>query len=247
MVRGSGLRITELDRCGEIPDTVRFATSKSVVRVRINEVTEPGQNQLLRADNEEPRVRLADSDATIRYTIDIEFIRVDPGVLSLVSGVPVVINAAGNIAGFDAQTKLSPVGFGLEVWARLAGSACADGERQYGYTLFPYLKGGRLDGFTVANNTVSFNLTGAQTRRLPRWGVGPYDITGPWQRLLTPVEPGTNWRTFTTTFPPPEQTDGTVEFEDEIDGGNPYVTSSDEIDGGDPYNAGPWEVDGGWA
>jgi hypothetical protein len=246
MVRGSGLRVTELDRCGDIPDTVRFATSKSVIRVRVNEVVEAAQSQLLRADNEEPRVRLAASDETIRYTVDIDFIRVDPGVLSLVSGVPVVINAAGNIAGFDSQTKLLPVSFGLEVWTRLAGTACVGGEREYGYTLFPYLKGGRLGGFTVANNTVSFNLTGAQTRRLPRWGVGPYDITGPWERLLEPITAGVNWRTFKTTFPPPEQADGVQEFEDIVEGGSASSTSADILDGEFVVTSG-WIVDGGGA
>lgn len=247
MVRGAGLRVTELNRCGELSGTVRYAASKSVIRVRINEVTDTKADQLLRNEENEPRVRLNGYEETIRYTVDIEFIRVDPGILSLVSGVPVVLNAAGNVAGFDAETKMEPVAFGLEVWSRLAGQACVEGEREYGYTLFPFLKGGTLGGFAFTNGRVSFTLVGAQTRRLPRWGTGPYDIYGPWQRLLDPVQPGVNWKTFKVAFPPPEETDGTVEFDDEIDGGDAFVTSSDEIDGGDAFTAGPWEIDGGWA
>lgn len=247
MVRGAALRTTALKPCGTIPDEITYAASKSVISVRINEVVESGRNELLRTEEDVPRLHFVQSDQTIRYRLDINFARVDPEMLNLIASVPVVANAAGDLVGFDSDTRLPVAAFGLEVWSRLAGRDCVDGQRQWGYTVFPYLKGGTLTGFTFANGLVSFNVVGAQTRRVVRWGVGPYDLEGPFRRLLEPVSGNTAWRTMVTTAPPPEETQGVVTVQDEIDGGTASVTSSDEIDGGDAANAGPWIIDGGWA
>lgn len=247
MVRGSAIRVTALDRCGAFEDTVQYVVSRKTAKVTINEVIESQPFEMLRNDEDERRVGFTGKDETIRYTVDIEFLRVDPGLLSLIAGVPLVTNAAGNYVGFDSTSRLLPVAFGLEVWSRLAGEACATGEREYGYTVFPFLKGGILTGFQFANGAVSFNLRGAQTRGAGKWGVGPYDIYGSWQRLIVPVSGNLAWRTFKVAFPPPAETNGPVEFDDEIDGGTAFVTSSDEIDGQDATPDQPWEIDGGWA
>ena len=104
MIRGSALRVTKLDSCGEVTDPVQFGVSKSVVRVTINEVVEGGGQELLRNDEDEPRLNFTKSDEMIRYTADIDFLRVDPGVLNLVTGVPVVedvrvISPAAEVTG----------------------------------------------------------------------------------------------------------------------------------------------------
>lgn len=263
MVRGSGLRVTALDRCGDFTEPIRYAASTSAIRVVLNEVSDNAPSELLRNDQEDPRIRLASSDQTIRYTLDADFLRVDPGILSLIAGTPVVPDALGNFIGFDSETKISPVAFGMEIWTRLAGENCVwngagfdtvgfDTDpfgggvqvRQYGYTLFPFLKGGTLSGFAFTNGLVSFNLRGAQTRRMPQWNVGPYDINGPWQRLLTAIGSTTLWRTLKTSYPPPEQTDGVVEIEDIVDGGNASTTSADILDG-EFVTTSDWIVDGG--
>lgn len=252
MVRGSSLRITDLLACGAVPDPVYYATAKCVSEVRINEVTESGENQLIRTEDDEPRLHFLRSEQTIRYTVDIDFLRVDPGVLALVAGVHLAQNGpnlgfgegpfgegpfggptpTGPVTGFDSKTRLPAKAFALEVWSRLADNACADGERKYGYTLFPYLKGGVLSGFTFANGLVSFNLRGAQTRRGSKWGYGPWDLTGPWERLDTPVSGNTSWRTFVTTAPPPVEQDGIQSFEDVVDDGFSDDVGTDTIDDG---------------
>ena len=183
LIRGSGFRATRLTARGELPETIEFATSKSVVNIQIDEVTEGGVNDLIRTDLEdEPRIRFTRAAQTIRYDTGIKFLRVDPGVLNLVAGVPLVENAAGDVAGFDAQTRLSAASFALEVWSRLAGNRCADGTPRYGYTLLPFLKGGILSGFVFSNGLVSFNLVGARARRNSKWNVGPYDLEGDHER-----------------------------------------------------------------
>ena len=268
MVRGSGIRLTDLDTRGRFDDlAIRTASSKSVVSIQINEITESGGNELLRNDEDEPRLHFVTNETTIRYDTDINFLRCDPEILQMITGVPIAFNASGDVVGFDATTRLKAKSFALEVWSKLNGVACvADaviegfgesnfGEddfggslaltgKPYGYTLFPFLKGGTIGGFTFANGLVSFSIKGARTQRGSKWGVGPYDLEGPYKRLLTPVSRNTMWRSFITTARPPDQYAGITEFEDIIYGGNAAYSSPDILNG-NPLEDGFWIVNGG--
>lgn len=270
-VRGSGIRITGLTDRGALPEIVPYATSKSVVRVGITEVTDPAKNEALRNPENARRLRLTKAAKTIRNIVDVDFLRVDPGVLSLVAGVDLVYRPdpeglgfgegefggmyfggpLGDLVGFDVGTRLNAVSFALEVWTKLAGQRCADGTPLWGYTLFPYLRGGRVSGFTFENGLVSFNLRGAQTRRVSRWGVGPHDMTGPFERLISPVSRNTASRTFMTTAPPPAQANG-IQYlgVDIISNGTPanpmpYPDAPFILNGGTPADAGPYIISGG--
>ncbi len=277
LVRGSALRVTGLTKRGALPDPLVYAVSKSVVKVTIDEVSEAGANEILRNADEEKRLHLVTPTQTIRYTAAIEFLRVDPGLLSLVTGVPVVANAAGDLVGFDADTKIPAASFALEVWSKLASDPCRrpagfgegpagfgegpfgempfgegslftiDLPKRYGYTLFPFLKGGILTGFKFDNGLVSFNLVKAQTRRGSDWGSGPYPVESEWQGLYEPVSRNAYWRSQIVGGLPPVETDGAVGWLDEIDGGTASMTTSDEIDGGTAWSAGSFEIDGGAA
>src|SRR6187402_1542480 len=118
MVRGSTLRVTGLRPNGAvISDTdVPCVVSRSTVKVTIDEVADAQDDQTMRDDVDRPRIHLPGNEDVIGYSAGIEFLRVDPGLLSLIAGVPVALDAAGNAVGFDAQTKLPVTSFGLEVW-----------------------------------------------------------------------------------------------------------------------------------
>lgn len=277
MVRGSAIRVTGLEPCGRIPDTISYAVEKCVARVEINEVTESGGNELIKTEDSEPRLHLVTSDQTIRYRAGIRFLRANPELLALISNVSVVRtygtplpgygfgegpfgegafggvegdSGDGDIVGFDADTRLPAKAFGLEVWTRLIGQQCVNGQRKYGYTLFPFLKGGYLSGFEFTNGLVSFTLTGAQTKRSVKWGYGPYDLEGPGLRLNQPVSGNVMWRNFITTAAPPEQTNGVVSFVDVIDNGtavDPHPLAVGTVDNGDAANPGTGVIDGGAA
>jgi hypothetical protein len=249
MVRGAGIRVTGLGSNGSIPTPIRYATSKAVAVVRINESVESSSDEALTGEGDDnTRMRLTRAAQPIFYSVDIDFLRVDPGILSLVAGVPQVLNDAGDIVGFDGATRRRAVAFALEVWSRLAGTNCTpEGVRQYGYTLLPFLKGGYLSGFVFSNGLVSFNLRGAKTRKGPRWGVGPYDLEGTHERLTIPVSRNTTYRSTLTTAVPPTQSNGVIETDDVIYGGTATVTTSDVIDGGDADDAGDWIIYGGRA
>lgn len=272
-IRGSGLRLTALDSRGRLIDAAPFAVSKAVASVQIREVVEQGRDDLMKNPEEERRLKIITAPKTIRNEVDISFLRVDPGVLSLVTGVPTVLNASGAIVGFDSNTAEVRTSFALEVWSKLAGRRCAisaedpgfgmgafgedpfggsnEGFPLWGYTLFPFLRGGRVSGFTFTNGLVSFNLIGARTMRGSGWAVGPYDLEGFQQRLTQPVSRNTMWRILTTPAPPPAQVDGVQPgVLDVVSNGTPanpmpYPDHPLVVNGGTPASAGPYIISGG--
>lgn len=216
-VRGSVIRATRLDSCG-VPDpgASAVAVSKRISTVTIDEVTDDGTN--IRERNFGDELCVVDDAFTqiIGYTGDIALCGVDPGLIGLFTGQPVVQNAAGDIVGFDATTEidLDSFGFALEVWSRIAGAACnPSGFREWGYTVFPFFKGGRIGGFSFENGPVSFTISGAQTRDGNGWGSGPFDVdrdeTDAPIPLFTPLGANTHYRNTLVTLDPPAASCGT--------------------------------------
>lgn len=210
-VRGSVIRVTRLDSCGNPdPGASAVVVSKRISTVTIDEVTEDGTN--IRERNFADEICVVDDAYTqiLGYTADIALCGVDPDLVSLLTGQPVVTNAAGDIVGFDATTdvNLDSFGFALEVWSRIAGTACdASGNRPWGYTVFPFLKGGRVGGFSFENGAVQFTISGAQTRDGNGWGVGPFevdrDMGGNPSPLTDPLGENTHYRNILVTLDPP--------------------------------------------
>lgn len=215
-VRGSVIRVTRLDGCGN-PDPGQSAVvvSKRVSTITIDEVTEDGTN--IRERNFGDELCIVDDAYTqiLGYTAEAALCGVDPDLVSLLTGQPVVLNAAGDIVGFDATTgvDLDSFGFAIEIWSRIAGTACdASGNRPWGYTVFPFLKGGRVGGFSFENGAVQFTISGAQTRDGNGWGVGLFDVdrdeNGDPSPLHTPLGENTHYRNILVTLDPPEASCG---------------------------------------
>lgn len=177
MVRGSVIRLTRLDRRGAVVLGPRSSVvSRNVTRVTIDEVTDTRPGMKEKTPTEEMRLHIPEYAETIGFTTDIQFALTNPDALEIVTGQPVVKNAAGKIVGFDATTRLPAQAFALEVWSKLAPPSA---EYRFGYTLFPFLMGGVLSGTTFANGVASFSVKGARTRRGAGWGRGPYTIYPP--------------------------------------------------------------------
>lgn len=210
-VRGSVIRVTRLDACGNPdPGASAVVVSKRISSVTIDEVTDDGTD--IRDRNFADEMCIVDNAFTtiIGYTADVALCGVDPGLVSLLTGQPVVTNALGEIVGFDATTEvdMDSFGFAIEVWSRIAGGACdPSGNRPWGYTVFPFLKGGRIGGFTFENAAVQFTISGAMTRDGNGWGVGPFDVDrdelGAPAPLNSPLGANTHYRSILVTLDPP--------------------------------------------
>lgn len=219
-VRGSVIRVTRLDACGNPqPGESAVVVSKRISTVTIDEVTEDGTN--IRERNFGDELCIVDDAYTqvLGYTADIALCGVDPDLVGLLTGQPVVTNAAGDVVGFDATSDvdLDSFGFSLEIWSKIAGTACdASGNRPWGYTVFPFLKGGRLGGFSFENAAVQFTISGAQTRDGNGWGVGPFDVDRDEGGLAAPLNealsPNTHYRNILVTLDPPAANCGATEL-----------------------------------
>lgn len=210
-VKGSVIRVTRLDACGDPdPGASAVVVSKRISTITIDEVTEDGTEVRERNFGDEICINEPGFTSLLGYTADVALCGVDPDLISLFTGQPVVRNAAGDVVGFDATTgiDLDSFGFAIEVWTRIAGASCdASGNRKWGYSVFPYLKGGRLGGFSFENGAVQFTISGAQTRDGNGWGVGPFDvdrnISGLPAPLHTPLGANTHFRNILVTLDPP--------------------------------------------
>lgn len=210
-VRGHVIRVTRTDACGNpVPGTAAVVVSDRISTVAIDQVLDEGTN--IRDRNFGDKLCTVDDamPSIIGYTTDITFCGVDPDLISVFSGQPVVKNAAGDVVGFDVRTKinLGDFGFALEVWSKIAGGACdTSGNRKWGYTVFPFIQGGVLGGFSFENAAVQFSITNAQTKDGNGWGVGPFDVdrdvAGDPAPLFTALSDDTAFRNIIVTLDPP--------------------------------------------
>lgn len=153
----------------------------------------------------------------LNYAVEIAFCGVDPELVNLLTGQPLVMNAAGTTAvGFRVESNIdvTAIGFALELWTGVPADTCAGGTTQYGYILLPFIKGGTLGDITVANAAVDFTLTGATTRNGAGWGVGIYNVVRNASNVAAPLATAigtkTHLHTEVTTVAPPTAACGAV-------------------------------------
>lgn len=217
LIRGRALRATRLDGCGAPvlgPDSQ--VTTKGFISVALTANSNAGTAIQIDNANGERMVDETPVPRFTNYSLEITFVNVDPALLSLLSGMPVVMNAAGDaIIGFDQDDEIDveAVAFALELWTGVGGAACdEEGDPLYGYMLLPFVKGGMIGNVTVENGNITFPITGAQTKKGTQWDVGPYDVQddedgnpGP---LVEALASSVHFRHFTTSVAPPTNLDG---------------------------------------
>jgi len=144
------MRVTQLDACGVPTLTtakVTSVTTAGFVSVDYsNNVDEGTAISVLSASGDQcinepgcPVINWIDITAT--------FCQVDPDLINLFTGWPVVLDNLMNKVGFRVQEDIQcSAGVGLEVWADIsaAGGNCSEGDKQYVYWLAPYVIQGVL-------------------------------------------------------------------------------------------------------
>ena len=142
---------------------------------------------------------------------------VDPALIDIMTGQPIVNDAQDVAVGFRMNSAVDACdsGFALEVWSSVPAAVCEPGqEGSFGYFLVPFVKGGIIGDFTIANDVVNFSLAGAKSKDGSAWGVGPYDVArdenslaGP---LLTPIDVNDHLDMELTTVAPPDAACGST-------------------------------------
>jgi hypothetical protein len=169
-----------LDGCGnKVLGPANSVTSDGFTTAALSAQTDTGT--AISVTNAAGNICVSDTP-TPKFTgwqVDLTFCQVDPVLYSLLTGNPIVYAADGTtVVGFDVVTgiDLSASGFSLELWSTVPSGACVGGSQAYGYFLLPFLQGGVLGDFTIENNAVTFQITGALTKDGNAWGVGPYNV-----------------------------------------------------------------------
>jgi len=212
------MRVTRLDGCGGVvlgPDSQ--VVSDGFVSVALTAQTDEGT--AISVTNAAGKVCISDEPCPTftGYDIAVEFCGVDPALIDIMTGQPTVRDADDIAIGFRMNTAVDACdsGFALEVWSNVPSALCEPGqEGSYGYFLVPFVKGGIIGDFTIANDAVNFSLAGAKSKDGSAWGVGPYDVqrdenalAGP---LAVPIDPNDHLDMELTTVPPPDAGCGAV-------------------------------------
>ncbi len=209
LVRGRTMRVTKTDGCcgPEYGNDNSIVTEGFVSVALTANITEAEEITVTNA-NGKTCVRDTGSATFDGYGVEIVFCEVQPCLFSLITGQPVVTDAAGDIIGFkmNSQITLDSSGFALEVWMGVPGVACEGDAGANGYLLLPCLQGGVIGDFTIENAAITFTITGAATKDGNAWGNGPYPDT----LLPDPLDPDDHLYVIFTTSDPPEATDGCV-------------------------------------
>lgn len=197
LVRGRVMRVTQLDGCGaKVLGPTAQIVSDGFISVALAAQTDAGTE--ISVTNAAGNVCILDSPCPkfTGYEVTIEFCGVDPDLYRLLTGQTMELDGDGLGVGFRMNTGVDAcaTGFALELWSNVPSAACAPGSGvSYGYFLIPFLKGGIIGDFTIANDAVNFTLTGAKSKDGSAWGVGPYNVVksaiGADSPLLVAVDP----------------------------------------------------------
>lgn len=215
LIRGRVIRVTRLDGCGEPvlgPDSV--VVSEGVITINLTAQNEAGET--ISITNAAGKVCILDEPAPkfTGWAVEVALCGVNPALVNLLTGQPVVVDADGNVVGFDMESDIdvSGSGFALEMWSNVPSAVCEPGSGvSYGYFLVAFLKGGSLGDFSWANAAINFTVTGARSKNGSPWAAGPYDVQtgedgtpGP---LLNPISNKNHLRMILVDVEPPTPND----------------------------------------
>lgn len=211
-IKACRLRIVRLDACGRpVVGPRSVLTSKGFVSITATADVEEGEEFLVKNACGEPCINEKDSSFLKRYNLEINFCKVDPAGVELTTGQRLVLNEAGDGAGFGlGETIQDDEGFSLEVWQKLTGRDCdAEGDPEWFYWSFPYLNNGTLGDITFENGPFSFSIS-ASTNKIARedqWGTdnrGPFSVYPTGQGMVI----GEHVSNVLTTEQPPDDACG---------------------------------------
>lgn len=215
-IKGRRMRITRLDECGApVIGTSTTRVSKGFVSVALSPQYEDAETVRVKNAAGEVDFNEPGDASLLGMAATVTFTRVDPDLVSLITGSQTILDGDATAVGFRMSGGIPILGgWALEVWSDLAGQVCA-GAKAYGYTLLPYLRGGKIGDFTLENGAASFSVSSV-TREGAQWGTGPYQVvhSGPGAtvpaKLLTAIGTKDHFHLQLTTVAPPAESAGLV-------------------------------------
>lgn len=211
------VRVTKLDTCGiPVTGSCSKVVSDGIITVELTKEYEDRQEFFVKNGDGTFCVKETNPPILKWVNINATFCNVDPEMLNIVTGNPLVADNADtprNTGYSEEENAVLNSNFALEGWSRISGSnvPCTGvNQTEYGYWLFPWVIEGTIGDITLQNDTVSFIYSG-RTRSGSPWGTGPYtvdlsDATATLNnpiRLVTPIGSLQHYRMFLTRMAPP--------------------------------------------
>jgi hypothetical protein len=208
-IRGKRMRLTRLDACGvPVVGAATTLVTKGFISLGLSPQYEDGDT--ISQPNADGDLEINEPGDSYLSRLDVEgaFIGVNPDVVEMLTGNPVVLDNTGAAVGFRLQGGLPILGgWAVEVWTGLAGQVCA-GSPAYGYSLLPFLRGGKIGDVSIENGAVNLTIS-SSTRENPGWGTGPYSVVlsgtapGAPSKLLVALGTRDHWHLQLTPVAPP--------------------------------------------
>ena len=221
-LRGKRMRVTVLDIAGRpvIGDSSVVST-KGAVTVGYTTNTVDGNAISVPNMNGDPCLSEPATKQFTGFNVEIAFCDVDYALLSILTGQEAYVDENGVLIGIteSSDVDLSSVNFALEMWL----GSTTPGE--YGYVVTPFLSGGTIADISVANDAISFTVTGLATKDGNAWGKGPYNVelvAGVPSPMRLALKANDHRRIFNTEVAPPAIYSGATPLLDPTD---PALTS----------------------
>ncbi|MGV9742855.1 hypothetical protein [Nocardia farcinica] len=211
-VRGRVARFSKANSCGALVAGAKNSlVTDGFTTIEFAPEFEDGEEMNLKKADGRFAYLFKDDDQLKWFTVNMTFTGVNPDLLGMILGQPIVVDHEGNAVGIRIGQVIS-TDWGLETWTDIPGVACTS-LKPFGYFLAPWLHGGRLASFSIQNGAAEFKVENARTQAGSQWGVGPYNVDlhpgataqdppvpG---KLLTPIGPTDHLDMHLTYVPPP--------------------------------------------
>ncbi len=175
VLRGKRVRVTQLNTCSVPVTGNSYVVSSGFIQVTLSAEVEGGDEYIQKNADGALCINERAPDSLKRLSIAIDWCKVDPDIISIITGNPLEMSGADAV-GFRIEEGLADARWGLDLWSGLSDQDCAAGE-QYGYLLVPNITGSTLGDIQIQNGTTTFTSNG-YTEHNSGWGVGPYDVIG---------------------------------------------------------------------
>lgn len=170
-IQGTRARIVKEDVCG-LP--VAGAGSKIVidgfVQVQVAPQYEDGTTYRKRNAQGVNCVNVRGNDQFERDQLTIEFCAIDPDAVVITTGQQLITSGATGI-GFWVNEGPIAARWSLELW-QADSDTCTGVLPRYAYHAWPHIQAGRLNDFTVEDQTLQWQITASTAKANPAWTAG---------------------------------------------------------------------------
>lgn len=218
-VRGEVMRVTALDNCcAPVDNTCGVVITDGFISAVVTQEIEAAQSITVKNAKDQVCVYDPGCDSLLDLTVVLTLCKVNPELISIMTGQEVVLDYAGVAVGTRRSTDLAcDRRFAVEIWTQVPNTACVGTPplKQFGYFLLPCLRAATITGDITIDgaNAISVELT-AKTTIPSLWGVGPDTVDQQYyvvaadalntpSLLLTPIGSTDHDHMQLTTIPPP--------------------------------------------